>query len=149
SILLKTTSAEKLTKIYAGMAGPAGISYDEACLFLHCNGIYTTTRLLSGKYPNYRSVLPSTAYQNCQVNRKVLAESIKRALITVEGLKQVDMDFNEELLQLTTSGLVGGSLETIRVGSKAKGRLRINGEFVLKALMKMDSEMVSLEYRGP
>jgi DNA polymerase-3 subunit beta len=151
SMMLSTPLVERLAKIYSGIDGPAGIGGDSTSLYLNAGGIYTTTRLMAGTYPNYKSILPKTPSEVCEVNRKALAESLKRAMILVgdSGIKQVDFVFSEIMLHLSASGAVGDSVESVEVTGSARGRMRINAEFVLKALTKMEADKITLEYRGP
>lgn len=150
NLILSVPLLEKLAKIYSGIDGTAGFGYDEGGVYIHAGGIYTATRRLALKYPEYRAVLPKSQCGSCVLSRKALVDSLKRALIVVgdKGIKQVDFTFAENRLLLATSGPAGDSAESIETGTPALGSVRLNGDYVLKALTKMESDKVTVEYRG-
>lgn len=148
-LLIPTKSAERLAKIYAGMTGPAGIGADRSGAYIRCGGIYTATRVPEAKYPNYFSILPKSEPTLCVLPRVGLTESLKRVLVMIgeKGIKAVDLIFDEDRLRLIASGSGGEVMDSIATASPARGRVRVNGEFVVKALTKMTKDEVALEYR--
>lgn len=150
-ILLTTPSVEKLTKIYAGMDGEAGVGSDGHSLFLHAGGVYTSTRLLSGSYPAYQTVLPKSAFAPVTLARKLLLESLKRVLVmSGEGIKHVNMMFSAEGLMLSCADGKGNSEDFLPIqipGLDTPGHIIVNGDFIQKAVSKMSAEKITIEYR--
>jgi len=145
-ILLKAATAEKILKIYNDLPADSGVALEEGCLHIGCAGIYTATRLVALPYPKYQSVLPSGACAKCQVGRKGLNESLRRALL-MEG-EQVQFSFGGSSVSLSSIGSDGVAEDTIDASGDAKGEVLLNAAFVQKALSKMTSERVTFEYRG-
>lgn len=150
-ILLTTPSVEKLIKIYGGIDGEAGIGSDGSALLLRAGGVFTSTRLANGNYPDYQSVLPKGPFAPVVIARRSLIESLKRVLVMSGegGIKHVDLVFEAAGVTLKCQAGVGDSEDFLPAPIEAAGDVRLNGDFLLKSLLKMSAEKITIEYRGP
>ncbi|HJZ08607.1 MAG TPA: DNA polymerase III subunit beta, partial [Trebonia sp.] len=76
-----------------GQAGDGMIGFEGA-------GRRTTTRLLSGEFPRYQSLLPSAVNAAAQLSTSLLAESVKRVALVAERNTAVRLAFSAGQLML-------------------------------------------------
>ncbi len=98
--------------IIALASGGAG----EGLIGFEGHGRRTTTRLLDGEFPKYRSLLPSESSATANVETSALADAVKRVALVAERNTPVRMHFEGSELTLTAgAGDDAQALEVIEV----------------------------------
>jgi DNA polymerase-3 subunit beta len=65
----------------------------------------TTTRLLDGEFPKYRSLLPDTAAATASIDTDALAEAVRRVSLVATRTSPVRLSFSSDGLVLEAGGL--------------------------------------------
>jgi DNA polymerase-3 subunit beta len=77
-----------------GGSGPAGLNVGgDGMIGFEAGGRRTTTRLLSGEFPRYKTLLPSTVNSTAEVSTSLLAEAVRRVALVAERNTAVKLSF--------------------------------------------------------
>ncbi|MCA1712503.1 MAG: DNA polymerase III subunit beta [Actinobacteria bacterium] len=114
----------------------------------------TTSRLLEGEFPKYRSLLPSESSATAEVSTVQLVEAVKRVALVAARNAPVRLGFSADGLVLEAGGAddaqASERLECGWEGSDA-GDLQIafNPAYLLDGLAAVDSDATTLSFTGP
>lgn len=152
NILISSEAVERVQKLYDKPQGPGRFSGSDSEIHLGCQGVYASIRLLTGSYPNYKSVIPIGPHTRCLVNRAELTESLDRVMVLMgEGTKNVRFTFAENRIDLFTSDTRhGDGFESLTCECPGfESPIVLTGSFVLEALKNYSTEKVVFELRSP
>ena len=112
----------------------------------------TTSRLLEGEFPKYRSLLPSESSATAQVNTSVLVEAVKRVSLVAARNAPVRLGFSAEGLVLEAGGADDAQAsERLECAWEGGDPLQIafNPAYLLDGLAAVDSDETTLSFTGP
>ncbi len=114
-------------------------------------GRRTTTRLLSGEFPRYQSLLPKTVNATAELSTGVLAESVKRVALVAERNTPVRLAFSAGQLMLEAgTGDEAQAEETIEAEFSGDDlSIAFNPQYLLDGLAAIDSDMVRISFTEP
>jgi len=112
----------------------------------------TTTRLLEGDFPKYRSLLPAQSPTVARVETVALTEAVKRVALVAERSSAVKMQFNgQELVLEAGSGddAIGlDAIECVLSGAPME-RIAFNPGYLLEGLTAMSKPVTNLAFTNP
>jgi DNA polymerase-3 subunit beta len=114
------------------------------------NGTELVTKLIEGKYPDYRRVIPANATQHLTLPRDVLQAGLQRtALLANERFKAVTLQLEAGMLRLSTSNAEHEEAsEEIAVQHDGPPlQIGLNVAYVLDLLAQTDADTVTLALR--
>lgn len=106
-------------------------------------------RLLEGVFPDYRQVIPSQAARSVVVDRKLLADGLKRVIIlSPERSHAVKFSMGDQVLGLQSNhSEFGSASEELEVETEGEPLdIGFNARYFLDALNVIDDERVKLEF---
>jgi DNA polymerase III subunit beta len=114
-------------------------------------GRRTTTRLLSGEFPRYQSLLPKTVNAAAELAVSVLSESVKRVALVAERNTPVRLTFSAGQLMLEAgTGDEAQAEETIEADFSGDDlSIAFNPQYLLDGLAAIDSDMVRIAFTEP
>ncbi len=114
-------------------------------------GRRTTSRLLEGEFPKYRSLLPSESSAVAQVATAPFVEAVKRVALVAERNTQVRLDFSPDGVVLEAGGSDHAQAsERLDCGWEgAPLQIAFNPGFLLDGLTAVDSDTTTLSFTGP
>src|SRR3989344_5943023 len=71
-LLVPAKNASELVRILEGTSGDVEIYYNSNQISTHVDGIYYTSRLLDGSFPNYHQIIPKQFAAECRRGRRDL-----------------------------------------------------------------------------
>lgn len=152
-LLLSSGTVESLQKLYDKSQPKGHFSGSDVEVVLECDGVYSSSRLVAGRYPNYRAVIPTTAHTRCLVDRQPLIEALSRVMVLMGGdvLRAVRFTFLENRAVLFTSDKDHGEgMESVECECPGEANpYTLNGDYVLEALKKYSGDKVVFELRRP
>jgi DNA polymerase III subunit beta len=108
----------------------------------------TTTRLLDGEFPKYRSLLPDTAAATASVDTSALTEAVRRVSLVASRTSPVRLSFSADGLVLEAGGLdeaeAAESLPASFVGDPLT--IAFNPAYLLDGLGAIDSDEARLSF---
>jgi DNA polymerase-3 subunit beta len=115
------------------------------------NGRRTTTRLLEGEFPKYRSLLPTEFSATAAVDTTPLAEAVKRVALEAERNTPVRVTFAAGEVVLEAGGGESAAARETIAGTFEGESLTIafNPQFLLDGLGALDSDTTHLSFTGP
>ena len=114
-------------------------------------GRRTTTRLLSGEFPRYQSLLPKTVNAAAELSVSLLSESVKRVALVAERNTPVRLSFSAGQLMLEAGTGDEAQAEEIIEAEFSGDDLSIafNPQYLLDGLTAIDSDVVRISFTEP
>ncbi|HEX9066643.1 MAG TPA: DNA polymerase III subunit beta [Streptosporangiaceae bacterium] len=114
-------------------------------------GRRTTTRLLSGEFPRYRALLPSTVNATAEVSTSLLAEAVRRVALVAERNTAVRLSFAQGQVTLEAGTSDEAQADEVIEASLDGDDLTIafNPTYLLDGLTAMDSDTTRLAFTEP
>jgi DNA polymerase-3 subunit beta len=112
----------------------------------------TTTRLLEGDFPKYRSLLPSESPTVARVETAALTEAVKRVALVAERSSAVKMLFGDSELVLeagTGDDAIGLDAIECTVTGQPMERIAFNPTYLLEGLAAINQPVTNLAFTNP
>lgn len=144
---------EDLSAAGAGTGGASayGTAGGDGMIGFEAGGRRTTTRLLSGEFPRYRTLLPSTVNATAEVSTGLLAESVRRVALVAERNTAVKLSFSQGQLTLEAgTGDEAQADEVIEAGFDGDDlTIAFNPNYLLDGLTSIDSDTTRIAFTEP
>ena len=111
-------------------------------------GRRTTTRLLDGEFPKYRSLLPNETLSEATVNTGALIESVKRVALVAERTTPVRLTFSDGEVVLTAGTFdEAQATESVECALQGDGlEIAFNPQYLLDGLGALDAAFTRLAF---
>ena len=121
---------------------------DGGLLGIHGGGRSTTTRLLGGEFPKYRTLLPSEANTIASVDTAALVEAVKRVSLVAERNTALRMRFSGDEVDLQAgSGDEAQAVEALDATITGDDiEIAFNPRFLLDGLSALDAPVVRFAF---
>ena len=133
------------------VAATPGLSHaagGDGMIGFEAGGRRTTTRLLSGEFPRYRTLLPSAVNATAEVSTSMLAEAVRRVALVAERNTAVRLSFTAG--QLTLEAGTGDEAQADEVMEASfEGEdltIAFNPTYLLDGLTAMDSDTTRIAF---
>jgi DNA polymerase III subunit beta len=135
-------------------AGPAGFNQGvggDGMIGFEAGGRRTTTRLLSGEFPRYRTLLPSVVNSTAEISTSLLAEAVRRVALVAERNTAVKLSFSSGQLTLEAgTGDEAQADEVIEASFDGDDlTIAFNPNYLLDGLTAMDSDTTRIAFTEP
>jgi DNA polymerase III subunit beta len=128
---------------------PGAISYGgDGMIGFEASGRRTTTRLLSGEFPRYRTLLPSATTATAELSTAMLIESVRRVALVAERNTAVRLTFAPGNLTLEAGTGDEAQADEVIEASFDGDELSIafNPNYLLDGLAQMDSDSTRIAF---
>ncbi len=111
----------------------------------------TTSRLLDGEFPKYRSLLPDTASATATVDSAALTDAVRRVALVASRTSPIRLSFSADGVTLEAGGVDEAEAQESLPGSFEGEPLTIafNATYLLDGLGSLDSDEARLAFTGP
>jgi len=139
-----TTGPEVSVALATGGAGEGMVGFEGA-------GRRTTSRLLEGEFPKYRSLLPSDSSAVAEVTTAPFVEAVKRVALVAERNTPVRLAFSADGLVLEAGGSdQAQASEQLACSWEGEPmQIAFNPGFLLDGLQAVESDVTTLSFTGP
>jgi DNA polymerase-3 subunit beta len=136
-----TAGAEVTLALAAGASG-------EGMFGLSGSTRRTTTRLLDGEFPKYRSLLPDTSAATASVDTNALTEAVRRVSLVASRTSPVRLSFSADGLVLEAGGLdEAEAAESLPASFEGEPlTIAFNPAYLLDGLGAIDSDEARLSF---
>ncbi|MFP6900980.1 MAG: DNA polymerase III subunit beta [Opitutales bacterium] len=110
------------------------------------DSIYLVSKVVEGRYPNYKQVIPTETFKKSIVERELLQECITRAALVSE--EKITLSIKAGELEITGQSALGDSCETMAIeyeGSEVT--VSFNPVFACDPLKALTKDKVILEFQ--
>ena len=136
------------------VGGTPGLSHaagGDGMIGFEAGGRRTTTRLLSGEFPRYKTLLPSAVNATAEVSTGMLAEAVRRVALVAERNTAVKLSFTAGQLTLEAgTGDEAQADEVIEASFDGEDlTIAFNPNYLLDGLTAMDSDTTRIAFTEP
>ncbi|HET6909075.1 MAG TPA: DNA polymerase III subunit beta [Mycobacteriales bacterium] len=144
-------SAKSLTAGAEVTLALAGAAAGEGLLGLFGASRRTTTRLLDGEFPKYRSLLPDSSSATAAVDTATLTDAVRRVSLVASRTSPVRLSFSADGVVLEAGGLdEAEAAESLPVEFDGEPlTIAFNPAYLLDGLGAIDSDVARLSFTGP
>ncbi|WP_269539482.1 DNA polymerase III subunit beta [Cerasicoccus fimbriatus] len=114
------------------------------------DSIYLVSKIVEGKYPDYKQVIPKETENRIKIERELLAECVQRAaLVTSDKNNSVKLKLSDNLLEITGSSPEYGESHESMAISYEGGEVTVafNPQFLLDPLKALAQDEVYFEFK--
>jgi DNA polymerase-3 subunit beta len=146
-VILPRKAVMELARLLKTEDGAVEIRLTSNQAVFQFSGIEFTTKLLEGKFPDYRRVIPANLKINVTFERVMLLAALQRAeLMSSDKFKGVELNFSRETLELSAANAEQEEArEEIGIDYEAADiRIGFNVHYLIEGLANMTSDTVNM-----
>jgi DNA polymerase-3 subunit beta len=152
-LLIPIRNAAELMRLLESSNEEIEIYYSEHQLSTHIKGIYYTSRLIDGTFPNYRQIVPKSFTTEAIVLREDLSVALKSLSVFADKFSQVSftVDPTKKAIVLSSRNPdIGEEISTIRSTISGESvSMNFNGRYLADSLQGISGESVRIHSNGP
>lgn len=153
NLLLPARNAGELIRIVEPVGGDVEVYYNEHQVSTHVGGIYYTSRLIDGAYPNYRQIIPKAFATEAVVLREDLHQALKSLTVFSDKFLQVSLTIDPKTKSALLSSRnpdVGEQVSTLRATISGEGlSMNFNSRYLADSLQAISGDSVRIQANGP
>lgn len=152
-LLVPARNAAELIRILDKTNTEVELYYNDNQLSVQTDGVYYTSRLLDGAFPNYRQILPKSFTTEAVVLREDMAGALKSLSIFADKFAQVSLSLDKAKKSMFLSSRnpdVGEQTSNIKAAINGDSvTISFNGRYLADSLQAVAGDSVRLHSNGP
>ncbi len=147
-VIIPRKGLHELRKLLDGVDGTFEMAIEGSQLIIKHNSTILMIRLIEGKYPNYKQLIPHNLKQKVLMNRELLVNSLKRvSLLSNQKSKGVTFKLTKGKIEVSSNNPeLGDAKEQLDIDySGDEIKIGFNAKYLLDVLNSIDEENISLE----
>ncbi|NEN75259.1 DNA polymerase III subunit beta [Pelistega sp. NLN82] len=107
SVIIPRKTVDQMMRLLDDSDQEVAISIADAQIRFRFGDVELISKLVEGKFPDYKRVIPTDYELHLQINREELLRNLQRAaiLVTEDKLHSIKLHFGENLLRISSSNL--------------------------------------------
>ena len=149
-VIIPRKGLSEIYKLLEGSEETFKMAIEGSQLIVIAKNTVLMVRLIEGKYPNYRQLIPQNLSQTVKIGRERLLSSLKRvSLLSNQKSKGVTLNFNDGKLEISSNNPeLGDAREEIPVDYSGKElKIGFNAKYIMDVLNSIDDEEVDLNLK--
>lgn len=152
SLLIPAHSLQELLRAIKEDTESIKITFDEQQARFKISDVEIVTRLIDGKYPDYKKLLPKSYETTASLSRQSLTEITKvSSLFAREAAGSITLVIDEDKNQLSISSIasqVGENTATAQAEVSGSATITMNSRYILDALQAFNGENIQINVNG-
>ncbi|MCC7500854.1 DNA polymerase III subunit beta [Candidatus Nomurabacteria bacterium] len=152
-ILIPARNASELLRVIESAKGDIEVYYNDHQISLQTDGLYYTSRLLDGTFPNYKQIIPKSFSTEAVVLREEFANILKGLSVFADKFAQVSLSIEPSKKAVVLSSRnpdVGEQVSTIKATIEGEPvTMSFNGRYLMDSLQSIGGDSVRLSSNGP
>jgi DNA polymerase III subunit beta len=151
SFMIPSKNAVELARVCDSVEGEARlIVTDNHCALKFVNGVYVSSRLVTGSFPDYVQIIPKEYVSHVTVLKEDLLRSFKRTNIFLNKFRQVSLTITDTNLTIASNNNeIGHTTDTIRAEVDGEElSLNFNQQYVMDPLQHIQDDSVIMHFAG-
>lgn len=151
SILIPYKNALELARICDSQENDPELHINEnQCALVFPDGVYVTSRLISGSFPDYGQIIPKEYSTHVTLLKNDLSLVFKKTNIFLNKFMQVGLDISKNALTISAhSGEVGTTTDTLKVQTEGDDlALNFNQRYLADVLPHLHDESIIMHFAG-
>ena len=151
-ILIPQKNALEIIKIFDRAEEEISLSIEEHQLALRSGGVYLTSRIIDGNFPDYRQIIPKQTVTTAVMLKQDLINSLKTALIFSDSFNQLTLKLNPvaKKFEIETKNATVGennqSVEAVVDGEELS--INVNHRYFADCFQSLSSDSITLSFSG-
>ena len=152
-LLIPYKNIPEIIKILEVFTGEVRIEFTKNLISFSGNGVYLTSRLVDGVFPDYRQIIPKTWNSQCILLKQELLHTLRLASIFTDKFQQITFSLlpeEKKVVLLSKSPEIGENASTIEAAlSGEKIEVNINLRYILDSFQALNGDSLSIEFTQP
>lgn len=151
SFLVPHRNALELARVCELVGGsPTLLITENQCSLAFSSGVYITSRLVTGSFPDYEQIIPKEYVTTVVVLKDDLQKALKKTNVFLNKFLQVTVTITEGHLTVSaTNNDVGHTTDTLKAQVTGEElRLNFNQQYVVEPLPHMSDESLTMKFAG-
>ncbi len=151
TILIPQKNAIELARICDLLeTDPTLIINDNQCALSFSEGVYITSRLVSGSFPDYEQIIPKEYVAHTTALKSDVLQSFKKTQVFLNKFMQVTIKvLPTELTISSQNGEVGTTTDTIKVQTEGEDlTLNFNQQYLIDSLSHISDDSIIMHFAG-
>lgn len=152
SLLVPAQSLTELLRALKDDSESVQVTYDEQQARFGVSGVEIVTRLIEGKYPDYKKLLPKKFETTALLTKKSLNEITKvSSLFAREAAGSITLTIDEAKKEVSIRSIasqIGENTATAEADVSGDATITLNSRYILDALQVFDGEKIQINVNG-
>jgi DNA polymerase III subunit beta len=151
TLLIPQKNAVELARICDLLeSDPTLIITENQCALAFSEGVYITSRLISGSFPDYEQIIPKEYSTHTTVLKNDLLQAFKKTHVFLNKFMQVTLNVTSATLVVSSqNGEVGTTTDTVPVQTTGNDLLlNFNQQYLIDPLTHISDESLVLHFAG-
>ena len=151
SIMIPHKNAVELARVCDNATGEAKLMVNEnQCSVRFTNGVYFTTRLVTGSFPDYQQIIPKEYVTHSTLLKEDLVRTFKKTSIFLNKFRQVSLTVTGKSLTIASQNAeVGHTTNTISANNEGDElTLSFNQQYVIDPLSHIQDDSLKMSFAG-
>ncbi|MEK6604542.1 MAG: DNA polymerase III subunit beta [Nitrospirota bacterium] len=150
--IIPRKAAQEIRRLLEEEEGEPLLGFTKNLVTFQKSGLFLTSRVMEGTYPNYQQVIPKESAKKVAIERTALESALRRvAVLSKDKTNAVKVILQNGSITLHTSSPdVGEATEDLPAQYRGESLTTgFNARYLLDALAVMDGDTVNLEISSP
>ena len=151
-LLIPASAMHDLLRVLGDETGEVHITHDDQQVLFQVGDVELVTRLVDGKYPDYRKLIPAEFATEAKLKKADLVNVTKvSSLFARESAGSVKIEVDEAAKQLSIRSVasqLGENTATAPAEVKGSGSITLNSRYLLDALNVLSGDEVVFGFNG-
>ncbi len=152
SLLIPATALHDVLRIIGDFSGEVQLTYDEQQVQFLAGDVELVARLIEGKYPDYRKLIPSKFETVATISRSELVNIVKvTSLFARESAGSIILSVDEASESIwirAVASQLGENNATAKVVATGSGSITLNSRYLHDALQALTGKEVTISFNG-
>ena len=152
SMIVPATSMQELLRVMQDGDSEVGVVFDEQQVRFTFGDTELITRLIDGKYPDYRQLIPRQSDMHFSIDRSEFITITKVSSLFAResaGSITLHIDGEKHIVEIqSVASQVGENTATAEADITGSGDVTLNSKYLLDALNAMNDERVTFSFGG-
>lgn len=152
SLLIPASSMQDLLRVLGDAEGDVTVTHDEQLILFQVGDVELVTRLVEGKYPDYRKLIPEKFDTEATLKRADLVNVTKvSSLFARESAGSVTIEMDEGANKLSIRSVasqLGENTASAEAKVTGSGSITLNSRYLLDALNVLHGDEVTFGFNG-
>jgi DNA polymerase-3 subunit beta len=152
SLLIPASALQDLLRILSDFDEEVEVTFDDQQVLFRVGDVELVTRLIEGKYPDYRKLIPSTFASSAKLKKSDLTNITKvSSLFARESAGSVTINLDEAAQQVSIRSIasqIGENTAAATATISGEGVITLNSRYILDALHALSGDEVEFSFNG-
>ena len=151
SLMIPQKNAVELARVCEIVGeDPVFINNENQCALKFSNGVYISSRLVVGSFPDYVQIIPKEFVTHVTVLKEDLLKSFKKTNIFLNKFRQVSLMVTDKNLTISSqNNEVGHTTDTVKAQVEGEElTLNFNQQYIMDPLSHINDDSIKLSFAG-